>query len=157
VVGWAYYLCAFVLFQVIVVLLQQRLGPTFFLPKRVGRSVTLEVCTIDVLPSPTSLRPQKHTTITHHYRSLFLTPKHQTTRSAIVPSVWKRFMQRTPIRYSMSPSVYYRKSGEGRIIAWRRAIIYSCVTRLPGGCLRRDLLVFLPSTRTVLTSGLLSR
>ena len=43
VVGWAYYLCAFVLFQVIVVLLQQRLGPTFFLPKRVCRSVTLGV------------------------------------------------------------------------------------------------------------------
>lgn len=35
VVGWAYYLCAFVLFQVVVVLLQQRLGPTFFLPQRV--------------------------------------------------------------------------------------------------------------------------
>lgn len=41
VVEWAYYLCAFVLFQVVVVLLQQRLGPTFFLPQRVCRSATL--------------------------------------------------------------------------------------------------------------------
>ncbi|KAF9244652.1 hypothetical protein BU15DRAFT_41826 [Melanogaster broomeanus] len=31
---WAYYLCIFVLLQVVVVLLQQRLGPSFFLPKR---------------------------------------------------------------------------------------------------------------------------
>jgi len=37
---WAYYLCAFVLFQVIVVLLQQRLGPTFFLPKRFATTET---------------------------------------------------------------------------------------------------------------------
>lgn len=50
VVGWAYYLFAFVLFQVIVVLLQQRLGPTFFLPKRVGRSVTLGRINIDFSP-----------------------------------------------------------------------------------------------------------
>ena len=35
VIGWAYYLCAFVFLQVAIVLLQQRLGPTFFLPKRV--------------------------------------------------------------------------------------------------------------------------
>ena len=40
VLGWAYYLCAFVFFQVVVVLLQQRLGPTFFLPKRVRQCVT---------------------------------------------------------------------------------------------------------------------
>lgn len=39
-VGWAYYLCAFVLFQVVVVLLQQYLGPTFFLPKRVRQRMT---------------------------------------------------------------------------------------------------------------------
>ncbi|KAG6374644.1 hypothetical protein JVT61DRAFT_4009 [Boletus reticuloceps] len=38
--GWAYYLCAFVLFQVGVVLLQQRLGPTFFLPKRFATTET---------------------------------------------------------------------------------------------------------------------
>ncbi|KAF9219800.1 hypothetical protein BS17DRAFT_788799 [Gyrodon lividus] len=31
---WAYYLCAFFLLQVVVVLLQQQLGPAFFLPKR---------------------------------------------------------------------------------------------------------------------------
>ncbi|KAF8433251.1 hypothetical protein L210DRAFT_3623175 [Boletus edulis BED1] len=37
---WAYYLCAFVLFQVGVVLLQQRLGPTFFLPKRFATTET---------------------------------------------------------------------------------------------------------------------
>ena len=39
VVEWAYCLCAFVFFQVAVVFLQQRLGPTFFLPKHVSRSV----------------------------------------------------------------------------------------------------------------------
>ncbi|KAG8214982.1 hypothetical protein J3R82DRAFT_8385 [Butyriboletus roseoflavus] len=37
---WAYYLCAFVFFQVVVVLLQQRLGPTFFLPKRFANTET---------------------------------------------------------------------------------------------------------------------
>ncbi|KAG9309577.1 hypothetical protein JVU11DRAFT_10558 [Chiua virens] len=37
---WAYYLCAFVLFQVAVVLLQQRLGPAFFLPKRFATTET---------------------------------------------------------------------------------------------------------------------
>ncbi|KAH0836346.1 hypothetical protein J3R83DRAFT_7899 [Lanmaoa asiatica] len=37
---WAYYLCAFVFFQVVVVLLQQRLGPTFFLPKRFATTET---------------------------------------------------------------------------------------------------------------------
>ncbi|KAF8840833.1 hypothetical protein BDN67DRAFT_950901 [Paxillus ammoniavirescens] len=37
---WAYYLCAFVLLQVVVVLLQQRLGPAFFLPKRFATTQT---------------------------------------------------------------------------------------------------------------------
>ncbi|KAH0826460.1 hypothetical protein J3R83DRAFT_5460, partial [Lanmaoa asiatica] len=37
---WAYYLCAFVLFQVVVAILQQRLGPAFFLPKRFAAAET---------------------------------------------------------------------------------------------------------------------
>lgn len=43
VIEWAYYLCAFVGFQVVVVLLQQRLGPRFFLPKRVRQSSILTI------------------------------------------------------------------------------------------------------------------
>ena len=126
VVGWAYYLCAFVAFQVVVVLLQQRLGPTFFLPKRVRQSSTLVIMCRHSL---SSLLPQKHTTITPRYRSLSRTPRHQSSRWAIVPSVWKRFMQTIPSRYSTSLLVYYRKSGEGRITVWLRAIICSCVPR----------------------------
>ncbi|KIJ65119.1 hypothetical protein HYDPIDRAFT_175153 [Hydnomerulius pinastri MD-312] len=37
---WIFYLCAFVLLQVVVVLLQQRLGPAFFLPKRFAAAQT---------------------------------------------------------------------------------------------------------------------
>lgn len=84
---------------------------------------------VQTLTSQSSSPPQKRTTITHHCRFLFQTPKHQITLLAIVPSVWKRFMQKIPSRYSTSsPSVYYRKSGEGKIIVWHRAIICSCVT-----------------------------
>lgn len=84
-------------------------------------------------PTPISSQTRKPTTIIHRYRYRFRTPRHQSSHWAIVPSVWKRFMQRTPSRCSTSLSVYYKKSGEGRIIVWRRAIIYSCVTRLFDG------------------------
>jgi hypothetical protein len=35
-IGWIWYLVIFIFLQVAVVLLQQRFGPAFFLPKRVG-------------------------------------------------------------------------------------------------------------------------
>lgn len=93
---------------------------------------------------PTSSLPPRRTTITHHCRSLYRTRKHQIIRWAIVPFVWKRFMQKIPDRCSTSPSVYYRKSEEGRIIVWRRAIICSYVTCTPWRVFGRDSFVSTP-------------
>lgn len=118
--GWMWYLAIFIFLQVAVVLLQQRLGPAFFLPKRVGclphhTNVFAEFC---------SSLTCKCMTIIHSYHSLLLTQKRPTNLSGTVLFAWR--LSILMMRSSCSRLLVdcCARSEQGEAIVWHLVSIY---------------------------------
>ena len=84
-VAWVYFLALFVFMQAFFVILQDELGPTFFLPARV--SFYLSISSLKLLTNVcVSIPLWRLMTIIPHYH--FLTPNCRKSLLGIVPSVW---------------------------------------------------------------------
>ena len=135
--AWMYLLAIFMFAQVLVLILQDALGPSFFLPQRVRSFSGHNLRCIEIADALRSFRASRRTTTIRRCR--LRTPKHRRTASGTVRSAW------TPYGWSGRRSTATRRNGvvagssalwasalawwvdpgTGRITVWRRAIIYS--------------------------------